>query len=353
MALRWVENPPNPYLGAFCEYLGPPPDARIEVYEEQVRSLLCCNDSPDIPYRWSVNPYRGCQHGCAYCYARPSHEYLGLGAGTDFETRLIVKVNAPEVLRRELARPGWRRDQIAFSGVTDCYQPLEAIYRLTRQCLEVCLDACTPVGIVTKAYLVVRDLDLLTELRRRAGVHVMFSIPFADERVSRRIEPSTPSPARRFEAMRRLHAGGIPVGVMVAPLIPGLNDRDVPAILRRAAECGARSATYTPLRLPGSVRAVFLSRLRKRLPERARRVEQRIREMRGGRWNDPRFFERMRGRGPYWESVEQLFARMARRYGLWKPECTGADTEPRADPAAARCAPARPGVRQLPLFAEG
>ncbi len=317
--MRRVSNPPNPWLSEHHEWLEPPPPVEIEVFEEPARSILSENDSPDIPFRWSVNPYRGCQHACAYCYARPYHEYLGLGAGTDFDSKIVVKTNAAELLREAFGRRGWRGEQVNFSGVTDCYQPLEAVYRLTRRCLEVCVEFANPAVVVTKSYLVLRDADVLAELNRVAGAGVYQSITFADDAVARRIEPHAPSPSRRLEAMRALTAAGVPVGVMVAPIIPGLNDRDIPTILRRAAEAGARWAGYVALRLAGSVEPVFLERLRAELPDRAARVEARIREMRGGRLNDARFGARMRGTGRYWESIARLFAMWRRRCGLEGP----------------------------------
>jgi len=339
--MRPVANPPNPYLSEYREWLGPPPVARLEVYEEHAASIVAENDSPDVPFRWSVNPYRGCQHGCAYCYARRTHEYLGLGAGTDFETKITVKVNAPELLEQTLAAPRWPRETIAFSGVTDCYQPLEAVYQLTRRCLEACVRRANPVGVVTKSYLVVRDTDVLAELHRRAGAHVAFSIPFADPTVARRLEPHAPPPERQFEALRRLAEAGVPVGLILAPIIPGLNDRDIPALLKQAAACGATTASYTPVRLPGSVKDVFLARLRAEFPDRAARVEARIRALHGGQWNDPRFGWRMRGSGEYWASVQRLFETTATRLGLdcgqpWRH--------------SAGLGPDAPGTKQLLLF---
>lgn len=346
--MRRVDNPPNPYLSEHREWLAEPPPVELEVYEEQARSILSENDSPDVPFRWSVNPYRGCQHACAYCYARPTHEYLGLGAGTDFDSRITVKVNAPELLTLALSRPSWKREMIAFSGATDCYQPLECVYRLTRRCLEVCRELRNPVGVVTKAYLVVRDAELLADLNARAGARVWLSIPFADERAARVIEAGAPPPARRFEAIRRLAAAGVPVGVLVAPIIPGLNDRDLAQVLTRAAECGASAASYTALRLPGSVKEVFLSRLAAALPHRAVRVERLIRDMRGGALNDPRFGCRMQGQGVYWESIEQLFEKTAARLGLRADLCYG--PLPVGAPVAPMQPKPGPGVRQLPLF---
>lgn len=322
---RRVNNPPNPFVAEHCAWLEDPPNAPIEIYEERAKSILSRNDSPDVPFTWSVNPYRGCQHACAYCYARPTHEHIGLGAGTDFDTKITVKVNAAELLDAALLRRSWRGESIAFSGVTDCYQPYEAVYRITRACLEVCLRHGNPVGIVTKSFLVARDAELLAELERVAGARVFVSIPFADDARSRMIEPGAPPSSRRFEALRRLHAAGVPVGVLVAPLIPGLNDRDIPAVLERAAECGARWAGFTALRLPGSVQSVFLGRLQTVLPDAARAVELRIRGMRGGELSDPRFGTRMTGSGEYWKSIEQLFENSARRFGYESREsdCMG------------------------------
>jgi DNA repair photolyase len=320
MRLRPVDNPPNPYLSEHVEWLEPPPPAKIEVYEEVSGSILSENDSPDLPFRWSVNPYRGCQHGCAYCYARPYHEYLGLGAGTDFETKLIVKKNAPELLAEAFSAKTWQREPVNFSGITDCYQPLEASYGLTRSCLQVCLDFRNPAMVVTKSFLVVRDAELLARLNEAVGARIFVSIPFADGAIAKLIEPQAPPPGRRFEAIRRMREAGVPVGVLVAPIIPGLTDQDVPEILRQAAEAGARSAGYTALRLPGNVEHVFLSRLREQLPLRAEKIIHRIREIRGGRLNDSRFGARMRGEGAYWESIRNLFSVFRHRYGLGDPK---------------------------------
>lgn len=337
--MRPVSNPPNPYLSEYREWLGEPPAARVEVYEERARSILSENDSPDLSFRWSLNPYRGCQHACAYCYARPTHEYLGFGAGTDFDTRITVKINAPELLEQALVRPRWGRELIAFSGVTDCYQPLEAVYHLTRRCLQVCARYDNPIGIVTKSYLVMRDADVLATLSARTASRVYFSIAFSESHWPRALEHGAPPPARRFEAMKRLRDAGVRVGVMVAPIIPGLNDRDIPAILERSAACGAEVAAYVPLRLPGNVREVFLTRLRAALPDAAARIEARIRDMRGGDLNCSRFGERMGGNGPYWQSIETLFTSVARRVGLHTSD----------DPPTWRAAPRAAGL-QLPLF---
>lgn len=322
--------PTNPFAKTSCTWLGPPPAAALTVHEEHARAILTENDSPDIPYRWSVNPYRGCQHACAYCYARRTHEYLDLGAGSDFDTQIVVKVNAPELLAAELRRRKWTRQQIAFSGVTDCYQPLEAQYQLTRRCLEVCKELPNPVGIVTKSCLITRDAELLAELHRRSAARVLFSVTFADDAMARRIEPHAPPPSRRFEAMQQLHDAGLPVGLIVAPVVPGLNDREIPALLERAAAAGATWADYSPVRLPGSVADVFLARLRRELPDAAERVEARIRDLRGGRLNNPQFGCHMEGHGPYWESIQRLFETMARRFGLYAGPRCGQGEEPDA-----------------------
>ncbi|HWL95149.1 MAG TPA: PA0069 family radical SAM protein [Phycisphaerae bacterium] len=314
--LRQVANPPNPYLSEHREWLEPPPPAQIEVYEENAKSILSENDSPDVGFRWSVNPYRGCQHACAYCYARPTHEYLSMGAGTDFDTKLIAKINAPDLLRQAFAKRGWLRETVVFSGVTDCYQPIEASYQLTRRCLEVCLEFKNPASIITKGCLVLRDAELLAELHRQTGSRVYQSIPFADDKLARLIEPQAAPPSKRLEVMKRLSEAGVPVGVMVAPIIPGLNDTEIPKILQLAAAAGAQSAGFVPLRLPKNVAPVFLERIRAALPDRAARIESRIREMRSGRLNDPGFGSRMTGAGHYWKNIADLFRLSVEKYGI-------------------------------------
>jgi DNA repair photolyase len=311
-----VSNPPNPWLSRHVEWLGEPPPATLHVYEERAKSLIVENASPDVGFRFGVNPYRGCQHACAYCYARPSHQHLGFGAGTDFERRIVVKVNAPDVLRLELSRPSWEGHEIAFSGNTDCYQPLEASYELTRRCLEACRDAFNPVGVITKGVLVRRDAALLAEIASRAGARVHVSIPILDPEVSRALEPAPASPLRRFEAMRALSEAGVPVGISLAPVIPGLNDHEIPELLERARDAGARSAFLTMLRLPAEVLPVFEQRLRWALPGRAARVLSQIRDVRRGRLNDSRFGSRMEGSGPRWRAITDLFELHARRLGI-------------------------------------
>lgn len=313
---RPVNNPPNPWSSTHVSYLEEAPAATLQVFEEEARSLLSENDSPDLPFRWSVNPYRGCIHACAYCYARPSHQYLGWGAGTDFDRKIVVKTNAPEVLRRELLRDSWRGETIVLSGNVDCYQPLEASYGVTRRLLEVCLDLQNPVGVITKGALVRRDVDLLAELSRRARARVMLSIPFADDALARAIEPYASRPSLRFEAMRALSDAGVPTGIGVAPVIPGLNDADIPELLARAKEAGATTAFMQPLRLSREVLPVFDERLEAALPGHADKVRRAIREMRGGKMNEPDFGARFTGIGARWQATAQLFEIHCRRLGL-------------------------------------
>jgi DNA repair photolyase len=475
--MRPVSNPPNPWSSSEIEYLEEIPEAQLEVYEDHTKNILAENDSPDIGFSFSVNPYRGCYHGCAYCmagdtlvlmaddstktlrdirvgdaiygtrrvgsyrrfvetrvlahwetrklayrvrledgseliasgehrfltshgwkyvtgkrphlivgdrlrafayvppmqplctrdqvafmssspvledepslrvlaieatgiempmfdittgtgdfiangvvshncYARPGHEYLSFGAGTDFERKIVVKPNAPSLLREAFDKKSWQGELVMFSGVTDCYQPLEASLELTRGCLQVCAEYKNPVGIITKAPLIERDLDLLARLHEVASVHVMMSIPFWDADRARAIEPFVATPQRRMKALRRLAEAKIPVGVMVAPMIPGLNDEDMPRVLEAAAEAGARSAGTVFLRLPGSVKQVFEERVRQVMPLRAEKILKKVREARGGKMYNPTPFLRQRGEGPYAESARMLFESACKRLGL-------------------------------------
>lgn len=311
-----LSNPPNPWATTEVEYLEEIPKARLWVYEDHTRGILATNDSPDVCFSWSVNPYRGCMHACAYCYARPSHEYLSLGAGTDFDTKIHVKPQAAKLLREALEKPSWKGELIVFSGVTDCYQPLEASYRLTRQLLEVCAEYRQAVHLITKAPLVERDVDVLSQLARESYAGVTVSIPFWDKDNARAIEPYVATPQRRIETVRRLSAAGIPVTVNVAPIIPGLSDEDMTRVVEAAAEAGAVRAAYVLLRLPGSVKEVFETRVRQALPLRAERILHRIRETRGGALYDSRFGIRGRGEGLYAEQIGNLFEVSARRAGL-------------------------------------
>jgi DNA repair photolyase len=313
---RPIDNPPNPWSSTHVEWLEDPPSAALSVYEEEARSVLSENESPDIPFRYSLNPYRGCLHACAYCYARPSHQYLGFGAGTDFDRKIVVKKNAPEVLRRELMRPSWAGETICFSGNTDCYQPLEASYALTRRCLEVCLEFRNPVTIITKSALVRRDVALLADLARHARASVNLSIAFARDETARKMEPFASRVSNRFEVLRRLSDAGIRTGILVAPIIPGLNETDIPELLQRARDAGAARASMTMLRLPAEVLPVFDARLEEAFPERAQKVRNAVLEMRGGKMNVSAFGERFEGKGARWSAIQQLFDLHCKRLGL-------------------------------------
>jgi DNA repair photolyase len=314
---RAVSNPPNRFTGTSVEYLeGIKPPAGLRVFQDASRSILSRNDSPDLGFRFSVNPYRGCFHGCAYCYARPSHEYLGFGAGSDFETKLLVKTEAPALLRQAFDKRSWKGDLVLFSGITDCYQPLEATHRLTRASLEVCLAYANPVGIVTKAPLVERDIDVLKALHQVAPLTLTISIPVGEVDAARAVEPYVASPERRLLTIERLAAAGLDVGINVAPFVPGLSERSLADLLRRAKDAGAVRAAYIFLRLPGAVRTVFEERLRERLPDRADKVLARIRDARGGQLSEPRFGHRMKGSGPYGTMIDTLFQSLCREYGL-------------------------------------
>lgn len=311
-----VANPPNPWASTEIEWLEGPPAIRLQVFEDQTREILSANDSPDVGFRYSINPYRGCFHGCAYCYARPTHEYLSFGAGADFDRKIVVKPRAAELLRKAFERRSWQGETICLSGNTDCYQPLEASYRLTRACLEVCAEYRNPLHIITKSPLIERDLDVLVRLSREARLGVTISIPFWNEAHARAIEPYVATPSRRMRTVRKLRAAGIDVSVNVAPVIPGLNDEDIGAILEAAADAGACGAAMILVRLPGNVKSVFEERLRGSLPLRADRVLARTREIRGGKLNDPRFGSRFTGEGNYAEAIGQLFRTTAARLGL-------------------------------------
>lgn len=298
------------------EWLGEPPNAPLHVYEEHARSIVNQVESPDVGMDWSLNPYRGCQHACAYCYARPSHQYWGFGAGTDFDRNIVVKVNAPALLRQHFEKRSWKGESITFSGNTDCYQPLEVSYRLTRACLEVCLEYRNPAHVITKSALVRRDIPLLAELSRKARLGVTVSVPFADDSMGRAIEPFASSCSSRFETIRHLASAGVPTSVNVAPIIPGLNDTQIVEVLERAKAAGATRAGMILVRLPKEVLPVFLERLETAFPERAGKVKRAILEVRGGKMNDADFGARMEGKGPRWDAVTSLFELTARRLGL-------------------------------------
>jgi DNA repair photolyase len=340
---RQISNPPNPWLSADVEWLEPK-TTRLEVYEDQSRDVLSRNDSPDVGFTWSVNPYRGCLHACAYCYARSYHEYLGFGAGTDFDTRITVKPRAPALLRAAFEKRRWKGETVAFAGGTDAWQPLEAAWRLTRGCLEVCAEYRNPVTVVTKAALVERDIDLFQRLRREARCSVAISIPYLDEEVARRLEPLAPSPQRRLAALARLAEAGLEPTVLVAPVIPGLDDQ-LPAVLEAARDAGAVRAGWQLLRLPGPVAGIFEERVRAALPERAERILHLIRETRKGELDDPRFGRRFRGEGPYAAAIGGMFRLACDRLRL---------RVARADEQATPCDTfRRPPGPQGELFATG
>ena len=316
--MRYVENPPNPWLTQSVEWIGEPPEIKLEVFEEtDTRKIITHNDSPDVGFDYTVNCYRGCIHGCTYCFSRPTHEYLGYGAGTDFDRKIVVKVNAPKLLRQELMKPSWKGAEIVFSFTSDPYVPLESHYKLTRQCLEICAEFHQPIGIITKSALIRRDIDVLQELSRNASLAVFFTIPFTDVETARAVEPYAPLPEARFHAMQSLAEAGITVGIGIAPVIPGLSS-DIPELLKRAKESGAEMAFINMLRLPGSVAPYFEERLRDELPTKADRVMSRIREARDGKVNSSVFGERMRGKGEYWKATERLFKIHSERLGFNK-----------------------------------
>ncbi|MFL6032919.1 MAG: PA0069 family radical SAM protein [Rubrobacteraceae bacterium] len=295
---------------------GDEPRPETVYLRDHSRSIIARNDSPDIGFDASINPYRGCSHGCVYCYARPTHEYLGLSAGLDFESRILVKQDAPELLRKELLSSRWNPQVLSMSGVTDPYQPVERRLRITRRCLGVLAEFRNPVIIVTKNYLVTRDLDLLSELASHDAAAVAFSLTTLDDDLRRIMEPRTSRPARRLAAVEKLAAGGIPVGVMTAPVIPGLNDHELPNLLSAAAEAGATFAAYVPVRLPYAVAPLFEDWLARHFPERKDKVLNRVRSMRGGELNDAGFGSRMRGEGLFAQHIAQLFSISCRRAGM-------------------------------------
>jgi len=293
---------------------------------DNAATIIRENDSPDIPFRYSMNPYRGCEHGCAYCYARPTHETLGMNAGIDFETKVLVKHDAPALLRKELNKRSWQCEPIMISGVTDCYQPAEREYRLTRGLLEVLLEAHQPLCMITKNALILRDLDLLVQLAEKNLVSVAISTTTLDAELARVLEPRTSSPAARFRTVRDLAAAGVPVRTMIAPVVPGLTDLEIPALLAAAKEAGAGGAGFVMLRLPFAVAPIFTAWLAEHRPLAAERVESLIRGMRGGRLYKSEFGSRMRGDGAYAEGIAKTFEVFVQKLGLngpWpKLDCT-------------------------------
>jgi DNA repair photolyase len=303
------------------------------------KTAIAYNDSPDIGFNASLNPYRGCEHGCIYCYARPTHEYLGFSSGLDFETKIMVKKNAPELLRAELSSPKWKPQILVMSGVTDCYQPVERKLKLTRRCLEVLLEFRNPVAIITKNFLVTRDIDVLSELAKYNCASVCLSVTTLDTKLRKVMEPRTSPPQARLNAIRKLSEAGIPVSVNVAPIIPGLTDHEMPAILKAAREAGAISAGFTVVRLPYANAPLFEKWLETHFPDRKEKVLNRIKAMRGGKMYDAEWGTRMRGEGFFAEQIAQMFE-VAKRKAGFKAERGELSTEHFR----------RPGGRQLSLF---
>lgn len=291
------------------------PDPKTTFLDDQSESIIARNDSPDVGFSAGINPYRGCEHGCAYCYARPYHEYLGFSAGLDFETKIMVKRRAPELLRREISRLKYQPQVLAMSGVTDCYQPAERQFRITRGCLEVLAEFRNPVSLITKNFLVTRDLDVLKELAAYQAVRVFISITTLNPDLAAKMEPRASRPAHRLRAVEMLARAGVPVGVMVAPIIPGLNDREIPAVLEAARAAGADQAGYTLLRLPYGVKDVFQEWLKLNFPEKLERILGTVRDVRGGKLNASDFATRMRGEGPYADQINRMFHVFRERLG--------------------------------------
>lgn len=292
------------------------PGPQTQFFDDDSQSILSRNDSPDVPFTYGVNPYRGCEHGCAYCYARTFHEYLGWSSGLDFETKIMVKRRAPELLRAELSKPSWQPEPINFSGATDCYQPAERQFQITRRCLEVALELRNPVQLVTKNTLITRDLDLLGEFATWNGVGALITLTSLDTQLAGQLEPRAARPQARLNTIRTLTAAGIPVGIMVSPIIPGLTDHEMPEIMQAAAEAGAKSAAMIVLRLPFQVKTLFADWLETHVPSKKARVLSRLRDIRGGELNVTEWKKRMHGEGPHAENIRNLFVAARRRAGL-------------------------------------
>lgn len=351
MKSRDTANPHNRFHTQVVEYddgEGPPP-AAITLIEDQSRSILSENDSPDVGFRWSANPYRGCMHACSYCYARPTHEYLDMGAGTDFDTKIVVKRQAAELLRATFDKPSWKGEHVMFSGVTDCYQPIEKELEITKRCLEVCLEYRNPCSVISKSALAERDIELFLALAREARFFYNVSLAFTDNAMSRAIEPWAASPDRRFKVIEAMAKAGVPVGVIIAPVIPGVNDSQMVELLERAANAGATQAGWVLLRLPGAVKDVFEERMRTAMPLAAEKILHRIRGTRGGeKLYDSRFHTRGRGEGPYANMLKTMFDTTVARLGMNTRACDKEGAHEDDEPTTFR-RPDKPGT-QLSLF---
>ncbi len=326
--------------GALIDDDGEPILPRTQFLRDGTQSIITYNDSPDIPFRASLNPYRGCEHGCAYCFARPYHEYLGFSAGLDFESKIVVKEKAPELLRAELSRKTWEQQTLVMSAITDCYQPVERRLELTRGCLAVLAEFRNPVAITTKNHLVTRDIDHLAALAKIGAAQVAVSITTLDAELAKTLEPRASTPARRLAAVEELSAAGVPVIVMMAPIIPGLTDHEIPELLAAAAKAGARSAAYTVLRLPLAVAPLFTEWLDRHAPGHKDKVLSRIQSMRGGKLYDSKWGTRMKGEGFFADQIRSLFVMAKRKAGF------------RGDVGELSAASFRVPTNQLSLFSD-
>ncbi|NIP31535.1 MAG: PA0069 family radical SAM protein [Candidatus Dadabacteria bacterium] len=285
-------------------------------FNDNTKKIITYNNSPDIIFDASINPYRGCEHGCVYCYARPTHEYLGLSAGLDFETKIFVKINAPDLLSKELGSKKWIPKPIAISGATDCYQPAERKFEITRKCLKVFSQFKNPVGIVTKNYLVTRDMDILKELSEYDCINVVISITTLDSKLSNKMEPRASHPSYRLKAIEKLSEKGIPVMVLIAPVIPGLTDHEIPKIIEESVNAGAKQAGFVILRLPHGVKDIFINWLELSYPERKNKVVHRIESIRNGKLNSSQFFDRMKGKGLFSKQIKDIFDMSCKKTGI-------------------------------------
>jgi DNA repair photolyase len=348
-------NPPNRFERlqieiepeALIDEDGEPRPLRTQFFRDDTQSIIAWNDSPDIPFRAGVSPYRGCEHGCAYCFARPYHEYLGFSAGLDFESKIMVKERAPELLRAALSKKSWKPQPIAMSGATDVYQPIERRLGLTRACLAVLAEFRNPVTIITKNHLVTRDIDHLAELAKHHAVSVAISVTTLDGDLAKVLEPRASPPSRRLAAITELSAAGVPVHVLMAPIIPGLTEHEIPAVLDAVAKAGASSAGYVILRLPHAVAPIFEAWLEQHAPGHKDKVLGRIRELRGGNLYDAKFGRRMRGEGPLAEQIKALFMLARRKAGLDGPASGVSRTTTELSTAAFRVP-----TNQLSLFGD-
>lgn len=315
------DNPVNRFEGNYIDYnldeeTGEKPNPKTKLFTDHTKEIISYNTSPDIPFNAGLNVYRGCEHGCIYCYARPFHEYLGFSVGLDFETKIMVKYDAPKLLKKTLQSTKWKPQVIAMSGITDCYQPIERKLLITRKCLEVLAEFRNPVGIITKNHLITRDIDLLKELNEYNCVSTTISVTSLDNKITEVMEPRTSRPYRRLKAIEKLANAGIPVGVNVAPIIPGLTDHECADILKSAADAGATRASFIIVRLPFKVKDLFEEWLQQNFPDRKDKVLNKIKDIRGGKLYEAEFGKRMRGDGKFAEQIRDLFKVQTKRLGL-------------------------------------